>query len=194
MSEYAKLQTLQKEKTAQDSQILHKSSSADVRVPDDTLNNSEMLEELKSDLHRRANEIRNTDLDKEAESASKPESRGRKEQKSAPQKPSGEHTDVTDRAVTDRIKAEMVRSFSDDSFQPENSRTQLVGMTETAESSVRRMEYLERERDAKKRIQAAVPTTAVDGDLFDFLLKKRRDGEDDPGKEESNDRSDKADS
>lgn len=171
------------------------SDSASSKMQDFDIDDSQMLDELKSELRRRSNEIRNTelmpehgDISRQPDSAEAP---GGAAPEKAPDRPAEKRTEH-EFSMQDIMQAELVRAVSD-TPQPEAQRTRLVGMTETAESSVRRMEYLERGREAKERAAARVPVTAADGDLFDFLLRKRGgDAEENSGREESNDRADKA--
>lgn len=163
-------------------------------LQDSGVDNSRLLDELKTELHRRSNEIRNTQLSPDTKAPMEEPDEGGgagiPERKDNSGKSIEKHDDY-ELSEPDRVQAELVRSFSDIT-RSEPLRTRLVGMTETAESSTRRMEYLERERDAKERAAANMPFTELDGDLFEFLLRKR--GEDDSDREESDDRTDKADS
>lgn len=166
------------------------------KMQDPDIDNSQLLDELKDDLHRRSNEIRNTELRPEPDDVRQKPEGTEKADSGAPEKASHiseEKREKPEYSMQDIMQAELVRAVSD-TPQPEALRTRLVGMTETAESSVRRMKYLERERDSKERTAAEAPVTELDGDLFDFLLKKRgEDAEENSGREESNDRADKAD-
>lgn len=128
--------------------------------------NSELIEELRDELRDRSNEIRNTELD-----ARLPENGDeRAAERIIAARAADESPD--DRMRCDVVKAAAVGSMA------ERDRTMLVGMEETAQSSARRMEYLERERDTKERVAAErLPVTAVDADRFDFLLRRRSSDE-----------------
>lgn len=129
--------------------------------------NSELIEELRGELRDRSNEIRNTELDARLPENGK--ERGEAEQVIAAR---SDDESADDRMRCDAVKAAAVGSMA------ERDRTVLVGMEETAQSSVRRMEYLERERDTKERVAAErLPVTAVDADRFDFLLLRRSSDE-----------------
>ena len=129
--------------------------------------NSELIEELRGELRDRSNEIRNTELDARLPENGK--ERGEAEQMIAAR---SDDESADDRMRCDAVKAAAVGSMA------ERDRTALVGMEETAQSSVRRMEYLERERDTKERVAAGrLPVTAVDADRFDFLLLRRSSDE-----------------
>lgn len=171
--------------------------SQDVHDFDD--NNSQLLRELRQDLRRRSNEIRNVVLDQdppekkevqreaeppvippEEEPAELPEAQQEKPEDKEPEEPPA--------SEDDRHRERFMRDYEKDE-QNEQYRTQLVGMVETAGSSARRMEYLERERDTKERtaLERAVntlPGQPAQGDFFDFLLRRREDEEESPGEED----------
>lgn len=141
--------------------------------------NSELIGELRDELHERCNEIRNTELDTE-----QPEN---EEQREDAERRIAARDD--DEAFDDRMRSEVVKS-ADDGIRPERDRTLLAGMNETAQSSVRRMEYLERERSTKERVAIErIPVTKMDADRFDFLLR-RRSGEEEETAEDPHNKED----
>ncbi len=170
-----------------------------------TADNAELLDELKHGLRERSNEIRNTDsaLDTpekaelpsektEAETVPDKKEQGEPLPENEPERESSDENRTEPPASAgDRTRERFTRGVAG-AEENEKYRTELVGMTETAASSARRMEYLERERGTKERaaLGRAVNTlggrSGQDG-LFDFLLRRRADEEENPDEEDRND-------